>query len=130
MPRDVTAGVPTRMPDDVFAGWVSNGIWFLLTVIPTSSSSASASRPVTPSGITSTSMRWLSVPPETTPRAAAGERLGEDRGVLDGPPLVAPELVAQRDPERDGLAGDHVHERPALDARGRPSCRRSRRASP
>src|ERR671919_120088 len=38
---------------------------FLLTVMRTSPRAASASLPVTPSGRTSTSMRWLSVPPET-----------------------------------------------------------------
>src|SRR6266550_2293329 len=71
IPRDVTAGVPTRIPDEVLAGWLSNGIWFLLTVIPISSRRCSASLPVTPSGLTSASMRWLSVPPETsrTPRS-------------------------------------------------------------
>ena len=30
IPRDVTAGVPTRMPDDVFGGWRSNGICVLV----------------------------------------------------------------------------------------------------
>ena len=48
IPRDVTAGVPTRIPDDVFGGCRSNGIWFLLTVIPISSRRRSASLPVTP----------------------------------------------------------------------------------
>ncbi len=65
-PRDVVAGVPMRMPDAVFGGSVSNGMAFLLTVMPISSSRCSASLPVTPSGVTSTSSRWLSVPPETT----------------------------------------------------------------
>ena len=66
MPRVVVAGVPTRIPDATLGGLASNGIAFLLTVMPTSSSSASASRPVTPSGVTSTSARWLSVPPLTS----------------------------------------------------------------
>ncbi len=72
-PRVVVAGVPSRIPDAVFGGRASNGMAFLFTVIPTSSSSASASLPVTPSGVTSTSIRWLSVPPETmrAPRAAS-----------------------------------------------------------
>ena len=65
-PRVVIAGVPTRMPDAMFGGSVSNGIAFLFTVIPISSRRCSASLPVTPSGVTSTSIRWLSVPPETT----------------------------------------------------------------
>ena len=117
-------------PDDVFAGWVSNGIWFLLTVIPTSSSSASASRAGHAERHHVDEHEVVVGPARDDARAAAGERLGEDRGVLDGPPLVAPELVAQRDPERDGLAGDHVHERARPGPRGRRSCRRSRRASP
>ena len=40
---------------------------FLLMVIPAVSSAAVASFPVTPSGVTSQRMRWLSVPPVTTP---------------------------------------------------------------
>ena len=45
---------------------------FLLQVIPQRSSVSSASLPPIPSGVTSTSMRWLSVPPLTsfTPPAA------------------------------------------------------------
>ena len=40
-PRDVVAGVPTRMPEETLAPFLSKGIWFLLTVIPISSSSSS-----------------------------------------------------------------------------------------
>ena len=65
-PRDVVAGVPRRMPDAVLGGCWSKGMPFLLTVIPISSRRCSASLPVTPSGVTSTSRRWLSVPPDTT----------------------------------------------------------------
>ena len=39
-PRVVAAGVPIRIPDEVFGGCWSNGIVFLLTVIPISSRSA------------------------------------------------------------------------------------------
>ena len=72
-PRVVVAGVPTRMPDAVLGGSGSNGMAFLLTVMPTSSRRCSASLPVTPRGVTSTSMRWLSVPPDTSwaPRSAS-----------------------------------------------------------
>ena len=38
-PRVVVAGVPSRMPEAVFGGSGSNGIAFLLTVIPISSRS-------------------------------------------------------------------------------------------
>src|SRR5438876_1045405 len=65
MPRVVTAGVPMRMPDAIAGLFGSYGIVFLFTVIPTASSAFSATLPVRPSGRTSTSMRWLSVPPDT-----------------------------------------------------------------
>ena len=48
--------------------------------------------------------------------AAAGQRLGENRCVLDRPALIAPELVAEGELEGHRLARDDVHERPALDA--------------
>ena len=129
-PREVVAGVPMRMPDAVFGGSVSNGIAFLLTVIPISSSRCSASLPVTPSGVTSTSRRWLSVPPETTraPRLATVSAM--TCRVLDGPALVLAEGLAGGQLERHGLARDDVHQRPALDA-GEDVCgRRTPRASP
>ena len=37
MPRVDGPGVPTRMPDGVDGGFGSNGIWFLLSAMPTSS---------------------------------------------------------------------------------------------
>ena len=61
----------------------SLGIAFLLTVMPTSFERASASLPVMPAGRRSTSMRWLSVPPETRRRPhstiASPIALGVDR---------------------------------------------------
>ena len=83
MPRDVTAGVPTRMPEPTIGFSGSYGIVFLFTVIRTSPRAASASLPVTPSGRTSTSMRWLSVPPETIEAPRIGQRSGQDAGVVD-----------------------------------------------
>src|SRR4029079_10243019 len=47
-PRVVVAGVPSRIPEAVFGGSESNGIAFLLTVMPISSRRCSASLPVTP----------------------------------------------------------------------------------
>ena len=45
---------------------VSNGIVFLLTMMPAASSAAAASLPVMPFDfLTSTRKRWLSVPPDT-----------------------------------------------------------------
>ena len=48
MPRVVTAGVPTRMPLATIGGFWSNGIAFLLTVMPALPSAASATLPVMP----------------------------------------------------------------------------------
>jgi hypothetical protein len=50
---------------------VSKGTVFLFTVIPTRSRDSSASLPVSGVSLRFTSMRWLSVPPETSrsPRA-------------------------------------------------------------
>jgi hypothetical protein len=49
----------------------SNGIMFLLTVMPHLPSVSSATLPLMPSGVTSTSIRWLSVPPLTNDRPPA-----------------------------------------------------------
>src|SRR5947209_3087963 len=68
MPRVVTIGVPSLMPLAMAGGFSSNGIAFLLTVMPASSSAASASLPVIPFVVTSTSIRWVSVPPDTIRR--------------------------------------------------------------
>src|SRR5438132_1511892 len=65
MPRVVTAGVPTRMPPGLKGELLSNGIAFLFTVMPARSSVSCASLPFKSFGRRSTSMRWLSVPPET-----------------------------------------------------------------
>ena len=65
MPRVDGPGVPTRMPDGVDGGFGSNGIWFLLRAMPTSSHTASAALPSMPSGRRSASSRCESVPPET-----------------------------------------------------------------
>ena len=71
MPRVVTAGVPMRMPLATIGGFSSNGIAFLLTVMPARSSAASATLPVMPRENTSTSTRWLSVPPLTSRKPAS-----------------------------------------------------------
>ena len=71
MPRVVSAGVPTRMPLATIGGFWSNGIAFLLTVMPALPSAASATLPVMPFEKTSTSIRWLSVPPLTSRKPCA-----------------------------------------------------------
>ncbi len=47
-------------------------------------------------------------PPEwpVEARTVPDEGVGEDRRVLHGATLVGPVLVAEREPERDGLRGD------------------------
>jgi len=66
----VTAGDPRRIPLACVGGRVSPGIVFLLTVMPTVSSSFSACRPLIPAGETSTSIKCVSVPPETIEKPA------------------------------------------------------------
>ena len=73
MPRVVSAGVPRRMPLVTNGDWGSSGMVFLLTVMPAWSSVFSATLPVRPLGRRSTSMRCVSVPPDTMakPRATS-----------------------------------------------------------
>ncbi len=67
IPRVVAAGEPRRKPLVTMGDSSSKGIVFLLTVMPTSSSTVSAACPVRPlDDLTSTSIRCVSVPPETT----------------------------------------------------------------
>src|SRR6185295_195842 len=70
IPRVVTAGVPMRMPLATMGGFLSNGMAFLLTVMPALPSAASATLPVMPFENTSTSIKWLSVPPLTRRKPA------------------------------------------------------------
>src|SRR6476660_2507115 len=65
MPRVVSAGVPSRMPLVTNGDCGSSGIVFLLTVMPAWSSVFSEALPVKFLGRRSTSIRWVSVPPET-----------------------------------------------------------------
>ena len=71
MPRVVRAGVPMRMPEVMVGGVVSNGMPFLFTVMPALPRVAWASLPVIFLLRRSTSMRWLSVPPETRSKPAS-----------------------------------------------------------
>ena len=72
IPRVVRAGVPMRMPLGSIGLRVSNGIRFLLTVIPARPRAASAILPVRPFEVMSIRIRWLSVPPETEAEARRG----------------------------------------------------------
>ena len=115
-PRDVVAGVPIRIPDAVFGG-ASNGMAFLLTVIPISSSRCSASLPVTPERghvheqqVVVRAARHHGRPARRAWRPGPGRW----RSSGAGPRGTSPGRPAWK---RDGLAGDDVHERSALDAR-------------
>ena len=107
------SGSPTRCS----AGSVSNGMAFLLTVIPISSSRCSASLPVTPSGVTSTSRRWLSVPPETTRAPSPASVSAMTRAFSIVRRWSVAEGLLRGQLEGDGLAGDDMHQRAALRAR-------------
>ena len=83
MPRVVTAGVPMRMPLVTNGDCVSFGTVFLFTVIAASSSAVCATLPVRPRLRRSTSIRWLSVPPDTIWKPCADERRGQRARVRD-----------------------------------------------
>ena len=105
-----------RMPDGSSGFRGSNGIMFLFTVIPAASSACSACLPVTPFAVTSTSIRWLSVPPETMRESGPRQFLGQHLRVGDHLRRVLLEGGLQRLAERDRLRRDDVHQRPALHA--------------
>ena len=63
IPCVVTHGVPTRTPEATLGFCGSNGMAFLLRVMPAASQRASASTPVTMTGWRSCRDRWVSVPP-------------------------------------------------------------------
>ena len=72
-----------RMPDGSIGWRVSYGIMFLFTVIPAASRACSAALPLTPFDQTSTSIRWLSVPPETILNPPRCQLLGQRLRVGD-----------------------------------------------
>ena len=78
MPLEVTAAVPSLTPLVTLGDWGSFGIVFLLQVMFASSSRASISLPVIPVLTRSTSIRCVSVPPDT----------------IDIPLLIRPSLSA------------------------------------
>ena len=88
---------------------------FLLQVMPARSSAARPARPSGPSDGRSTSSRWLSVPPVTrsTPPAFS---TSPSACAFASTLSMWSEVRVQHFAERDGLAGDHVHQRAALQA--------------
>ena len=65
---------------------------------------------------TSTSIRWVSVPPETMRKPLRRQRLGQDLRRWPRSVRVILEARLQRLLEADRLGGDDVHQRSALDA--------------
>ena len=116
MPRVVSAGVPMRMPEGSTGLRASKGIMFLLTVMPQrverllGQLAADAQR-------RHVDQHQVIVGAAADELQAAGEqRLGQRLGVVDDLLGVRLELGLQRLAEADRLAGDDVHQRPALDA--------------
>ena len=70
-PRVVPAGVPSRTPEVTVGFSGSNGMPFLLQVMWARPSAASATLPVSRFWRRSTSIRCVSVPPETMSRPRA-----------------------------------------------------------
>ena len=94
----------------------SLGMAFLLTVMPTDSRSFSASLPVMLGGAQVDEHEVVVGAAGDEAEAALDHRLGQRRGVVDDLLDVGLELGLQRLAEGDGLGGDDVLERAALDA--------------
>ena len=118
MPRVVSAGVPRRMPEATKGLLVSNGIVFLLTVMPggferllghLARHALAVHEHVDEDEVV---VRPARDEAEALLLQLGGERLrvGEDL------PLVVLEVFAQSLAEGDGLGGDDVDERAALHA--------------
>ena len=114
MPAVVTAAVPSRSPlvTNGFSG--SFGIAFLLHVMPARSSASCATLPVTPNGRRSTSIRWLSVPPDTMRKPSSASAAASARALTTMSAAYCWNSGCVGLVERDRLRRDHVHQRPAL----------------
>ena len=92
-PRVVVAGVPTRIPEAVLGGSGSKGMAFLLTVMPTSSRSGSASLAGDPERRDVDEHQVVVGAAGDDPGSVRDHGLGQDARVLDGPPLVLTERL-------------------------------------
>ena len=101
----------------IVGGFSSNGIAFLLTVIPAASSAFSASDPVIPFGPKVHEHQVIVRPAGDDPVSPRGQLGGERLRVLEDPPLVLSERRLERLLEADRLGRDHVDQRPALSPR-------------
>ena len=118
-PRAASAGVPIRTPELTIGGRGSKGTALRLTVMPTRCRRSSACLPSSSEARRSTSTRWTSVPPLTTPIPAARESSASRRSARMRAPsqradLPVPERLAGGDLERHRLRRDHVLQGAAL----------------
>ena len=104
------------MPEVTVGFSGSNGTAFLLMVMCARPSAFSATLPVSFLARRSTSIRCVSVPPETRSKPAPVSVLAQRLGIVDHGARVGLELGPQRFAQRDRLGGDDVHQRPALHA--------------
>ena len=121
-PRVASAGVPMRRPDVTRGGRGSNGTALRFTVMPAVVQEVL--------GLLAVELGVAQVDEHEVHVGAAGEHgdagrgdvrrgqaLGEDPRAVERALLAVLELLGGGDLERDGLGGDHVHERAALLAR-------------
>ena len=115
-PRVVAAGLPSRMPEVTVGFSGSNGMPFLLQVMPARSRlcfgrlAGQSLRPQIDQDEVGVGAAGDQV------QAGLDHRRGERLGVVDHLAGVGLEVGAQRLAERDRLGGDDVHQRTALDA--------------
>ena len=111
----VQAGVPSLMPEVTVGFSGSNGMPFLLQVMKARPSAASAALPDSFFGRRSTSMRWVSVPPDDV-GAAFDHRGGKRFGIVHHLAGIGLELRTQRLAQGHRLGGNDMHQRTAPQA--------------
>ena len=115
------AGRRCQADAEVIVGFSgSNGTPFLLQVMLGALERFLGGLPVSFLGRRSTSIRWVSVPPETSARPPSTSVDASALALSTTALRIDLELGLQRLAEGDGLAGDDVHQRAALKSRGTP----------
>ena len=117
MPCVVTAGVPMRRPLVMYGGRGSSGTVFSLSEMPARSRARRAFLPDSSASKVrrSTSIRWLSVPPDTRRRPRVARPSASAGGVGDDARRVVLELRLRSLEEAHRLGRDHVVVRAALE---------------
>ncbi len=108
VPLVVRAGVPTRIPEVTKGDRLSPGIMFLLVVMWTDSSTASASFPLISTESVLSRTKWLSVPARNNLYAFFLKLGGKSLGVLDHLRLVVLKLWMKRLMKGHRLGGDDM----------------------